>query len=204
LVWARESYTVFLREVQSGHDPWQPAVRCLVSLQLYNWGPDQTFTMSHTEVPQYPTMTFRVWRNRLPIPSRKLGSDDYFTVSASSGEKVRISYEYVEQVLPADPAAKSDVFEDTWGFTGFRPPLEDLEVAVDLGPMYADYRAFPAFGRNPAIPAYSYEEFFLRIFRVFPPGYRMRGREVWWRIHNGAPRLTSASRLRIEWRAWYR
>ncbi|VVM07494.1 hypothetical protein MAMC_01649 [Methylacidimicrobium cyclopophantes] len=204
LVGAQQHYTVFLRESRPARSSWQPAVRCLVSLRLYNWGPDQSFTMSHTEVPRFPTERFRVWRNDQPLRCRKLGQDDYFTVFAASGETLQIVYEYVERVLPANPEARIDVFEDTWGFTGFRPPLEDLQVVVDLGPMYARYRTFPAFGRSSATPAYTYEDFFHRFFRISPPGYRTQGTEVWWNIHNGGVRVTTAARLHVEWRAWYR
>lgn len=210
LVWAREYYTLFLAKSHSGEGRVQPYVRCLVYLEFQNWGATQRVPMGHGERPDYPNIQFRVWRNQVPIPYERrvfpgLGAQDCYSVNFAAGEKVRVTYEYVEQVLSHNPAAKVDVFEDTWGFEGYRPPLEDWWIVVDLGQMYTQYQASPGFGESPATPALPYQTFFNRIFRVAPQGYRSRGTQIWWRFRNvGEQRMHSFPRLRVEWQAWYR
>ncbi|MDD4932046.1 MAG: hypothetical protein PHO89_01080 [Methylacidiphilaceae bacterium] len=210
IVWVRQYYTLFLAKPRSGQGPLQPYVRCLVYLQFRNWGPSQRVPMGHGERPDYPNIRFRVWRNQARIPFERrviprLGGMDLYEVNFAAGESVRVTYEYVEEVLSHNPAAKVDVFEDTWGFQGYRPPLEDWWIVVDLGKMYTQYRASPGFGQSPATPALPYQTFFNRIFRVSPLGYQSRGTEIWWHFRDvGEERMHSFPKLRVEWQAWYR
>ncbi|MDD2677296.1 MAG: hypothetical protein PHP75_07520 [Methylacidiphilaceae bacterium] len=210
IVWVRQYYTLFLAKSRSGQGPLLPYVRCLVYLQFRNWGPPQRVPMGHGERPDYPNIRFRVWRNQVPIPFQRdviprLGAQDLYAVNFAAGESVRITYEYVEQVLSHNPASKVDVFEDTWGFEGYRPPLEDWWIVVDLGKMYTQYQASPGFGQSSATPALPYQTFFNRIFRVSPLGYQAQGTTVWWRFQNvGEERMHSFPKLRVEWQAWYR
>ncbi|WP_018291018.1 hypothetical protein [Verrucomicrobium sp. 3C] len=210
IVWVRQYYTLFLAKSRSGQGPLQPYVRCLVYLQFRNWGPPQRVPMGHGERPDYPNIRFRVWRNQVPIPFQRrviphVGGMDLYEVHFAAGESVRVTYDYVEQVLRHNPEEKVDVFEDTWGFEGYRPPLEDWWIVVDLGKMYTQYQASPGFGQSPATPALSYQTFFNRIFRVSPLGYQGRGTEIWWRFRDvGEERMHSFPKLRVEWQAWYR
>ncbi|QSR85635.1 hypothetical protein [Methylacidimicrobium sp. B4] len=210
LVWARQYYTLFLAKSRSGQGPLQPYVRCAVYLQFRNWGPSQRVPMAHGERPEYPNIRFRVWRNQVPIPFERrafpgLGAQDSYTIHFDEGESVRVTYEYIEQVVRHDPERKVDVFEDTWGFLGYQPPLEDWWIVVDLGQMYTQYQASPGFGESPGTPALPYQSFFNRVFQVAPLGYRSRGTEIWWRFQDvGEERMHSFPKLRVEWQAWYR
>lgn len=210
LVWARQYYTLFLAKSRSGQGPLQPYVRCRVYLQFHNWGAAVRFPMAHGERPDYPNIQFRVWRNQDPIPFERrafpgLGAEDEYSIHFDAGESVRVTYEYVEQVMRHDPVRKIDVFEDTWGFLGYRPPLEDWWIVVDLGQMYTQYQASPGFGESPGRPLLSYRTFFNRIFRVSPSGYRSRGTQIWWRFQDvNEEQMHSFPKLRVEWQAWYR
>ncbi|MGD9896360.1 MAG: hypothetical protein AB7T14_04680 [Candidatus Methylacidiphilaceae bacterium] len=201
LISARKYYTLFLSSGQNGGR--EPLLREIFLLRFHNFGPAFVNSVYHDEIPQQPYLEFRGSIDGRPIPVRKFGNRYWDDIAFPSGKGIELRTDALQRVLPRDPSRKIDFFEDSIEWGGWRPPIEDYWIVVDLGKMFASFRQTPAFGMGGGPPP-TFQEFLTnQVIRVLPAGYRVQGSRVWWHFRNiQAPQ--GQTTLHVEWKAWYR
>ncbi len=201
LVSARKYYTLSLSPGDNGAR--EPLLREIFLSRFRNFGPTFVNIVYHDELPRQPYIEYRDSVDGSPIPVRKIGNIYWDSVRFPAGREIELRTDALQRVLPRDPAKKIDFFEDSIEWSGWRPPIEDYWIVVDLGKMYASFRETPAFGMGGAPPP-SFPDFLAgQVLRVLPAGYRVEGSRVWWHFRRiSAPQGNTT--LHVEWKAWYR
>ncbi|VVM06734.1 hypothetical protein MAMC_01209 [Methylacidimicrobium cyclopophantes] len=216
LVSARRYYTLFLSTPTRPGEPVYPQIRYQGVWECVNWGATGDISLFQQEPAHLPYLAFRAKANGVPVPVEKQGDRYWVPLHFPGGERVRVQIESLQQVLPVDPSQKIDSFEDLIQPTGWKPPIVNYWIVVDLGRLFTAYMVqeskSPAFGLSPrglpsSPPPSAFPEFLAnRILQVSPKGYRIEGSKIWWYYHNlgeaaSSPRLET---LRVVWQAWYR
>lgn len=217
LVSARRYYTLFLSTPSRPGEAVHPRIRYQGVWDCVNWGADEEISLFQQEPAHLPYLEFRAKANGVPIPVEKREGRYWVPLHFSSGQRVRVEIESLQQVLPVDPSRKIDSFEDLIQPTGWRPPVVNYWIVVDLGRLFGAFLAHegksPAFGLSPsqtgpgAPPPDAFPQFLAnKVLQVAPGGYRIEGSKIWWYYHNlGDPASSPAlGTLRVVWQAWYR
>lgn len=201
LLSVRKYYTLSLSPGTDGRQ--EPLLREIFLSRFRNFGPTFVNQVYHDEIPQQPYLEYRESIEGSRIPVRKIGSIYWTSVRYPARREIELRTDALQRVLPRDPGKKIDFFEDSIEWSGWRPPIEDYWIVVDLGKMYASFRQIPALGMGGAPPP-SFPEFFAgQVIRVLPAGYRIQGSTVWWHFRQiYAPQGNTT--LHVEWKAWYR
>lgn len=201
LVSARKYYTLYLSSGPNGGQ--EPLLREIFLSRFRNFGPTFLNSVWHDELPGQPYLEYRDSIDGKPIPARKIGNAYWDQVAFPGGREIELRTDALQRVLPRDPARKIDFFEDSIQWSGWRPPIEDYWIVVDLGKMYASFRRAPAFGLGGSAPP-AFPEFLAnQVVRVLPADYRVQGSTIWWHFRRiYAPQ--GFTTLHVEWKAWYR
>ncbi|MDD2677270.1 MAG: hypothetical protein PHP75_07385 [Methylacidiphilaceae bacterium] len=201
LVSARKYYTLFLSPGHGGSR--EPLLRETFLAYFRNFGPTFVEPVYHDEIPGQPYLEYRDWIDGQPVPVRKVGNQYWDNIKFPSGRQIELRTDALQRVLPRDPSQKIDFFEDTIQWSGWRPPIHDYWIVVDLGKMYASFRQTPAFGMGGGPPP-TFQEFLTnQVVRVLPAGYRIQGSTVWWHFQRISSPVAYTT-LHVEWKAWYR
>ncbi|WP_018291731.1 hypothetical protein [Verrucomicrobium sp. 3C] len=201
LVSARKYYTLFL---SPGHDgSREPLLREVFLSRFRNFGPTVVLPTYHAELPRQPYLEYRDSIDGRLLRVQKIGNQYWDNIRFPSGRPIELRTDALQRVLPRAPSQKIDFFEDTIQWGGWRPPIEDYWIVVDLGKMYASFRQTPAFGMGGSPPP-TFQEFLTnQVVRVLPAGYRVQGSTVWWHFRRiSSPEAYTT--LHVEWKAWYR
>lgn len=217
LVSARRYYSLFLSSPTRPGEPVYPQIRYQGVWECVNWGSTDDISLFQQEPAHLPYLAFRAKANGVPISVQKQDNRYWVPLHFPSGQRVRVEIESLQQVLPVDPSQKIDSFEDLIQPTGWKPPVVNYWVVVDLGRLFNAYLTqeskSPAFGLSPRNapgappPPAAFPQFLAnKILQVTPRGYRIEGSKIWWYYHNlgdaaSSPQLGT---LRVVWQAWYR
>ncbi|MGD9897312.1 MAG: hypothetical protein AB7T14_09605 [Candidatus Methylacidiphilaceae bacterium] len=216
LVSARRYYSLSLSTPARPGDPVYPQIRYQGVWECVNWGATGDISLFQQEPAHLPYIDFRAKANGLPVSVQKQGNRYWVPLHFPGGQRVRVQIESLQQVLPVDPRQKIDSLEDLIQPTGWRPPIVNYWVVVDLGQLFNAYMTHesksPAFGLSPnnapgPPPASAFPQFLAnKILQVSPPGYRIDGNKIWWYYHNlgDSPADPRLGTLRVVWEAWYR
>lgn len=214
LVSARRYYSLFLSTPSRPGEPVYPRIRYQGVWECVNWGAAVDISLFQQEPAHLPYLDFRAKVNGAPIPVEKRENRYWVPLHFPSGQRVRVQIESLQQVLPIDPNQKIDSFEDLIQPTGWRPPVVNYWVVVDLGRLFSAYliqeSKSPAFGLSPRNapgppPASAFPQFLAnRVLEVAPKGYRIEGSRIWWYYHNLTDETLRLGSLRVVWQAWYR
>ncbi|QSR84753.1 hypothetical protein [Methylacidimicrobium sp. B4] len=216
LVSVRRYYSLLLSAPTRPGEAVHPQIRYQGVWECVNWGPAGEISLFQQEPAHLPYLDFRAKANGVPIPVEKRENRYWVPLHFPSGQRVRVEIESLQQVLPVDPKEKIDSFEDLIQPTGWKPPVINYWIVVDLGRLFSAYLVHegnsPAFGLSPQAgpgspPSTAFPQFLAnKILQVTPKGYRIEGNKIWWYYHNlgeatSAPLLGT---LRVVWQAWYR
>ncbi|MDD4931980.1 MAG: hypothetical protein PHO89_00735 [Methylacidiphilaceae bacterium] len=202
LISTRKYYTLYL-SASSQDGRREPLLREIFLTRFRNFGPAAVLPVYHDEIPQQPYLEYRDSIDGRPIPVQKIGNQYWDNIRFPGGQEIELRTDALQRVLPRDPGRKIDFFEDTIQWGGWRPPIDDYWIVVDLGKMYASFRQTPAFGMGGGPPP-TFQEFLTnQVVRVLPAGYRVQGSTVWWHFQRISAPLGSST-LHVEWKAWYR
>jgi len=216
LVSARRYYSLFLSTPSRPGEPASPRIRYQGIWECVNWGGTGDISLFQQEPAHLPYLDFRAKANGIPIPVQKQGDRYWVPLHFPGGQRVRVQIESLQQVLPVDPGQKIDSFEDLIQPTGWRPPVVNYWIVVDLGRLFNAYMTqeskHPAFGLAPrslpgSPPSSAFPQFLAnKILEVSPKGYRIEGNKIWWYYHNLGDAASSQQMgsLRVVWQAWYR
>ncbi|MDD4933721.1 MAG: hypothetical protein PHO89_09695 [Methylacidiphilaceae bacterium] len=216
LVSARRYYSLFLSTPTRPGEPVYPRIHYQGVWECVNWGETGDISLFQQEPAHLPYLDFRAKANGVPIPVQKQGDRYWVPLHFPGGQRVRVQIESLQQVLPVDPSQKIDSFEDLIQPTGWRPPIVNYWVVVDLGRLFSAYMVHesksPAFGLSPrsapgSPPSSAFPQFLAnKILQVSPKGYRIEGNKIWWYYHSlgDAAPSPQLGTLRVVWQAWYR
>ncbi len=216
LVSVRRYYTLLLSTPSRPGEAVHPQIRYQGVWECVNWGAAGEISLFQQEPAHLPYLDFRAKANGVPIPVEKRENRYWVPLHFPSGQRVRVEIESLQQVLPVDPNQKIDSLEDLIQPTGWRPPIINYWIVVDLGRLFSAYLAHeansPAFGLSPQTgpgtpPPAAFPQFLAnKILQVTPKGYRIEGNKIWWYYHNlgEATSTPPLGTLRVVWQAWYR
>ncbi|QSR84783.1 hypothetical protein [Methylacidimicrobium sp. B4] len=201
LLSVRKYYTLFLSSGQNGGR--EPLLREIFLYRFRNFGSTAVLPTYHDELPQQPYLEYRDRIDGRSVPVSRIGNRYWEYPTFRGGRTIELRTDALQRVLPRDPRQKIDFFEDSIQWGGWRPPIDDYWIIVDLGKMYASFRQTPAFGMGGAPPP-TFPEFLTnQVTRVLPAGYRIQGSTVWWHFQR-IYALQGSTTLHVEWKAWYR
>ncbi|WP_155996689.1 hypothetical protein [Verrucomicrobium sp. 3C] len=200
-------YTLSLAGPAAPGQGSQPYVRYQAECRYLNWGSSRWVQIYDPELASLPHVEYRAWVDRTSLPAQKFGNGYVMQLFLRDQGSATVQVSSLQRVLPVDPARKIDEFEDLIHWWGWRPPIEDFWIVVDLGGNYAAYRKqTPAFGfgGSPLAPSLSFRQFLSnRIVQISPGGYQSGGNKIWWHARNiWKPEVDST--LHVQWQAWYR
>ncbi|CAB4243376.1 protein of unknown function [Methylacidimicrobium sp. AP8] len=130
-------------------------------------GSSLRFETENDEVAYLPYLEYRAWVGGIPLPGQKIGNRYFFRIVLRRRQTATVQVSSPPRVLPIGPARKTDEFEDRIEWRGWRPPIEDFGIVVDLGGIFAVYR------KQAPAPGLSFPQFLAnRIVQISPGGYR--------------------------------
>ncbi|QSR85008.1 hypothetical protein [Methylacidimicrobium sp. B4] len=158
LVSVRRYYTLFLSSGQEGVGVGQPLLRETGLHRFRNFDSRCRNPVFWRELPERPYLEFRASVDERPVLVEKDGSTYTIRVTYPGYEEIEVRTDTLQRVVPQGFLGKVDFFEDRIMWGGWRPPIEDYWIVVDLGKMYAAYQQKPLVGSPPPGQAPAFDQ----------------------------------------------
>ncbi len=127
----------------------QPLLRETGLHRFRNFGSRCMAAIYWKELPERPYLEFRASVDGSPLLVEKGGSTYTIRATFPGYEEIEVRTDTLQRVVPQGFGGKIDFFEDRIMWGGWRPPIEDYWIVVDLGKMYAAYQQKPLVGSPP-------------------------------------------------------
>lgn len=189
----------YILELRDG----EPQLRESFLMRFRNRGEFYRNEVIHYELPSQPYLEYRNWQDGRPVRVQHVGHQMWCILTFPRGREVELRTEAIQRVLARDRERQVDYFEDGVQWGGWRPPIEDYWIVVDLGKMYQEYQNSPAFGMRDADQD-GFQRFLdAEAIQVQPEGYERRGSKIWWHLRDVRTPVGHMT-IHVEWHPWYR